>query len=531
MAEYRRTSAEMAGSRRLVIGEYQFDGGAGQLWRGDEEIKLAPRASALLAALAERSMQVVTKQELIDRLWDGKAVGDDALSSCVQELRRALGDDPRKPRVVETRHRRGYRLLLPVAPDATASSAAEKSPLLPPSDKASVAVLPFENLGGEQEQEYFADGVAEDILTALSRFPGLFVIARKSSFIYKGKTVGIRQIGRELGVRYVLEGSVRKAGERVRITGQLIQADTEAHIWADRYDGELSDVFALQDRITEAVVGAIAPSIRQAETERAQRKPPASLDAYDLYLRAWALYCTMTREANDEARELLERAIALDPNYASAMLLLSLVWDCRISQGWAAAAELAVVAAESRKYLQLAQQIDNHDPDVLTFQARAMAYVDGRHEEAIALIERALTLNPNSAATCTVAGWICVYAGQSERAIAHLQRSMRLNPLDPADFHTWAPLAHAFIQLGRDDEALEAARQATQRGPNYIAAWRALSAILALTGRLEEAHAAMATLLRLAPTMSLTSMTSVPTRTAAARARYFEGLRLAGMPE
>lgn len=531
MAEHRRTSAQLMTSRRLAFGEYRFDCGAGQLWRGDEEIRLAPRASALLAVLAERSMQVVTKEELIDRVWDGKAVGDDALTSCVQDLRRALGDDPRNPRFVETRHRRGYRLLLPVSPDAMESSAAEEPPPLPPSDKASIAVLPFENLSGEEAQEYFADGIAEDILTALSRFPSLFVIARKSSFIYKDKAVGIRRVGRELGVRYVLEGSVRKAGGRIRITGQLIQADTEAHIWADRYDGDLDDVFALQDRITEAVAGAIAPSIQQAEIERAQRTPPSSLDAYDLYLRAMALYRTMTREANDAARALLEQAIALDPDYATAMVLLSLVWDCRISQGWSTAAEVSAVAAESRKYARLAQQIDNHDPDVLAYQARALAYVDGRHEEAIALIERALALNPNSAGTCAKAGWIYVYAGQPETALAHLQRALRLNPSDPADFHTWAPLAHAFMQLGRDGEAIDAARQAAQRGPNYIAAWRVLAAILALTGRFDEAQAAMATVLRLAPPMSLTRMKSMPTWTEAARARYFEGLRLAGMPE
>jgi TolB-like protein/cytochrome c-type biogenesis protein CcmH/NrfG len=526
MAEHRRTSAEVKASRRVAFGEYRLDGDAGQLWRGDDEIKLTPRASALLAALAERSMQVVTKEELIDRLWKGKAVGDDALTSCVQELRRALGDDPRNPRFVETRHRRGYRLLVPVASAAMASPAAEKSP--PPSDKASIAVLPFRNLSGDAEQEYFADGIAEDILTALSRFPSLFVIARKSSFLYKGKTVDIEQVGRDLGVRYVLEGSVRKAGGRIRIAAQLIQADTGIHIWADRYDGELVDVFALQDRITEAVAGAIAPSIQRAEIARAQRRPPGNLDAYDLFLRALVLYDRMTREANDAARALLERAIELDPNYAAPLTLLNLFLDCRITQGWSTAAE---VAAESRRCVQLALQIDNHDPDVLASEARTAAYLDGRHQEAISLIQRSLAANPNSVMARTMAGWIYVYAGQPEPAIAHLQMAMRLNPRDQADFQAWIALSHAFLQLGRDGEALDAARQATQRAPNYIASWRVLAAILALTGRHDEAQTAMATVLRLAPTMSLTRMKSMPTWTEAARARYFEGLRLAGMPE
>jgi TolB-like protein len=528
MTEHRRTSAQLVTSHRLAFGEYRFDSGAGQLWRGDEEIRLAPRASALLAALAERSMQVVTKEELIDRVWDGKAVGDDALTSCVRELRRALGDDPRKPRLVETRHRRGYRLLLPAAPAATESSATEKSPSLSLSDKASIAVLPFQNLSGDAEQEYFADGMAEDILTALSRFPSLFVIARKSSFVYKDKAIDIKQIARDLGVRYVLEGSVRRAGSRVRITGQLIQADIGIHIWADRYEGDLDDIFALQDRVTEAVAGAIAPSIQRAEIERAQRRPPGSLAAYDLYLRALPLYNKMTREANDAGCDLLERAIGLDPNYAAAMALLSLLLDCRITQGWSAAAE---VGERSRKYLQLARQIDAHDPDVLALLARGAAYLDGRHEEAISLIQRTLILNPNSATAWTMAGWIYVYAGQPETAAAHLQRAMRLNPRDPTDFQTLVPLSHAFLQLRRDGEALDAARQATQRAPNYMASWRVLASILALTGRLDEAQAAMATVLRLAPTMSLARMKSMPTWTEAARARYFEGLRLAGMPE
>lgn len=247
-----------------------------------------------------------------------------------------------------------------------------------------------------------------------------------------------------------------------------------------------------------------------------------------MYLRAVALYYTITREANEAASALLERAIALDPDYAAAMALLSLVLHTRITQGWSAAAE---IAADARKHIRLAQQIDGHNPDVLAFQARGIAYLDGRHEEAIALIQRALALNPNSVIALSMAGWVYVYAGQPQPAVTHLHRAMRLNPRDPADFQSWIPLSHAFMQLGRDGEALDTARQAVQRAPNYAASWRVLAAILALTGRLEEAQASMATLLRLAPTMSLTRMKSMPTWSEAARTRYFEGLRLAGMPE
>src|SRR5262245_34915057 len=392
MTEHRQTSGKSPAMHRLAFEDYQFEPGTGQLWRGEKEVRLRPRAAAILAVLTEHPAQLVTKQILNERVWDGRAVGDDALTSCVRELRRALGDDPREPRFVETRHRRGYRLLVGVGPAAAGALATAEAPLQALPDKASIAVLPFQNLSGDPEQAYFADGIAEDILTALSRFPSLFVIARTSSFLYKDKAVDVTRIGRELGVRYVLEGSVRKAGGRIRITGQLIRADTRAHLWAERYDGKLDDVLALQDRITESVAGAVAPSIQRTEIERAQRKPPANLDAYDLYLRATPLYLAMTREANEVACALLQRAIALDTGYAAALAKLGLLLDTRITQGWAAAAE---VASEARNYARMAHRIDKHNPDVLALQARSLAYLDGRHGEAITLIERALALNPN----------------------------------------------------------------------------------------------------------------------------------------
>jgi adenylate cyclase len=403
-----------------------------------------------------------------------------------------------------------------------------RQPLAIP-DKPSIAVLPFQNMSGDAEQEYFADGIAEDILTALARFPSLFVIARNSSFTYKGKAVDIKRIGQELGARYVLEGSVRKAGGRVRINGQLIQADNGTHIWADRYDGDLSDIFALQDRITEAVAAAIAPSIERAELERAQRKPPTSLDAHDLYLRALSHFYAFTKEGSDAARTLLERALALDPDHGAAALLLAEVLGWRVAQGWSSAAD---VGAEAQKYLLLAERIDKHNPDILALQARGgAAYLEGRHEDAIALIQRALALNPNSAKAWSLGGWVYVYAGQPETAVAHLQRAMRLNPRDPLDFDTWVGLSQAFMQLERDGEALDAARQAAQRGPTYLGSWRVLAASLALTGKLKEAHTAVATLRRLEPNISLKDLRSLRAWTETARARYFEGLRLAGLPE
>lgn len=253
-----RSTAPAVPEQPISFGAFRLMPRTGELWRGGTEVRLTPRAAAVLALLLERAQQVVTKQELLDRVWEGSSVGDEALTSCIQELRRALDDDARDPRYIETRHRRGYRLIVPVATTALA---------LP--DKPSVAVMPFQNMSGDVEQEYFVDGLVEDIITALSRISAFFVVARNSSFTYKGRAVDVRQIGRELGVRYVLEGSVRKSGGRLRTTGQLIDTTTGNHIWADRYEGALEDVFDLQDRITSSVVAVIEPKVRLAEIARA----------------------------------------------------------------------------------------------------------------------------------------------------------------------------------------------------------------------------------------------------------------------
>ena len=285
MGEFRESSgrsmAAAASDPAISFGAFRLMRRTGELWRGGTEVRLTPRAAAVLALLLERAQQVVTKQELLDRVWEGSSVGDEALTSCIRELRRALDDDAREPRYIETRHRRGYRLIVPVT---TATPAALALP-----DKPSVAVMPFQNMSGDPEQEYFVDGLVEDIITALSRISAFFVMARNSSFSYKGRAVDVRQVGQDLGVRYVLEGSVRKAGGRLRITGQLVDATTGNHIWADRYEGALEDVFDLQDRITSSVVAVIEPKVQQAEIKRAQAKSTANLTAYDLYLRAFAV--------------------------------------------------------------------------------------------------------------------------------------------------------------------------------------------------------------------------------------------------
>ena len=283
-----------------VFGDVCFNTHSGELSRDGRVAKLTPKAAAVLMALLEQAPGLVTKEQLLNRVWGGRAVGDEALTSCVLELRRALDDDARNPRYIETRHRRGYRLLATL-PTAPASGAA------PVPYKPSLAVLPFDSLSSDPDQEYFADGVVEDITTALSRVGSFFVVARNSSFIFKGKKVQAQKVGRQLGVRYIVEGSMQRAGRRLRMTAQLIEAETGHHLWADRYDGELSDVFDLQDWLVASVVGAISPSVREAEIKRALLKRPESLQAYDYVLRAYPRWRSLEDPEHEEAMGLFTR--------------------------------------------------------------------------------------------------------------------------------------------------------------------------------------------------------------------------------
>jgi TolB-like protein/Tfp pilus assembly protein PilF len=529
MAEYRRTSAEFLGSSRIAFGEYQFDRDAGQLWRGGEEIKLAPRASALLAALAERSTQVVTKKELIDRLWDGRAVGDDALTSCVLELRRALGDDPRNPRFVETRHRLGYRLLLPVAPAAMASPAAGKLLPVPLSDKASIAVLPFENLSADPEQEYFADGIVEEIITGLSRSKQLLVIARNSSFAYKGKSPDIRQVGRELGVRYVLEGSVRKSGNRVRITGQLIEAESRMHIWADRFDGSLEDIFDLQDRVAGGVIGGISTPVFQEEVARAKRKV-GNLQAYDYWLRSWAALRLLTAEGSTDALALAREAIALDPDFALGHAAVAFNLHHRWVFGWGV--DRAAECEEAGRAARRALELDSSDPRVLVWCGQTLVMTLGRLQEGAALLDEAVRIDPNLAWGLTYRASARIALGDLEKAIADLERAMRLSPLDPQRFYMLTLLARAHTLGGRYDTAVPLAAASLRLRSNFPASLLDSTVAHALAGDLVSARQSLAAFQKIFPDARIANYRRVATNLSAAGIEtYVEGLRLAGLPE
>jgi adenylate cyclase len=397
-------------------------------------------------------------------------------------------------------------------------------------DKPSIAVLPFQNMSGDQEQDYFADGMVEDITTALSRIKWLFVIARNSSFAYKGKAVDIKQVGRELGVRYVLEGSVRKAGGRVRITGQLIDAESGIHLWADRFDGDLNDVFELQDKITESVIGAVSPKLQQSEFERSSRKPPANLTAYDYYLRGYSKLHFSKREVFVEAQPLFRKAIELEPDYAVAYATAAFWHVALISFGWSEdrAREVKDAITFARKALEL----NKDDALVLTQAGYTLAYIANELEESADLLKRATTEDPNYALAWNFRGLVNVFLGNYEDAIVYLRRALRLSPFDPWVFTTHNGLAYASLFSGRHDEATAWAETSVRVNPDYLGSRRISMACYSISGRIDAAKAAWEVARRMDPTQRISDIRQrYPIRRDEDVARLAQAFRLAGMPE
>jgi TolB-like protein/class 3 adenylate cyclase/Tfp pilus assembly protein PilF len=406
------------------------------------------------------------------------------------------------------------------------------TPALALPDKPSIAILPFTNMSGDPEQDYFADGMVEDIITALSHFKALFVIARNSSFTYKGRAVDVKQVGRELGVRYVLEGSVRKAANRVRITGQLVDTATGAHLWAGRFDGGLGDIFDLQDQVTESIVGAIAPAVERAEIERARRKPTERLDAYDHYLRGLAKsYQDASQQACSEALHLFNCAIKLDPDFATAYARAAFCYANAKAFGWISLTPEEV--AEVSRLAQRAVELGRDDAIALADSGWALAYVVRDLDRGAALIDRALALNSNVAEAWDCGGWVKNWLGEYELAIKRFTRAIRLSPLDPWVAPMRAGTAHAHFFLSRYDEAASWAAMALQDNPNSQPLLRIGAASNAMAGRLDQAQKAVVRLRQLNPTLRVSNLKNVlgPYRHAEDISRYEEGLRQAGLPE
>jgi TolB-like protein len=506
----------------LNFGRYRLEPRVG-LMCGDRAVHLTPKALALLSFMAGRPGEVIAKEELFGAVWPEVAVGDAALVTCIQELRKALGDDARHPRYVETLHRRGYRFIGKTAPAGREAGAA---PALPLPDRPSIAVLPFDNMSDDTDQEHFADGMSEDLITGLARIHWLFVIARNSSFVYKHRAVDVKQVARELGVRYVLEGSVRRAGTRLRISAQLIDAVTGGHHWAERYDRELGDIFAVQDDITASVAAAIEPRVLAAEGIRALARSAKDLGAWELVARAQTHFWRMTKADYGTAIEALDRAAEAYPDYAPARSLLGFCLVFAAHMGWSDRDRDLV---RGREHAARAVALDDRDP----WGHIALGYcalMERRTEECIAALRRALAFNPNSASAHAHLSHGLAFAGRDREAIAHAQDAMRLSPLDPMTVLFLGSIAVAHYTAGRYAEAVEYTTQATRLRPGFQGAHRLRCASLAQAGQIDEARAYLATVRREQPQLSLDWIrTYVPYQTPELIERFLDGMRKAGL--
>ena len=510
-----------------------------ELTRGGESVAVEPQVFDLLVHLIENRDHVVTKDDLIETVWDGRIVSESTLTSRINAARRAVGDSGKDQIMIRTLARKGFRFVGDVQPKAANGHEARRDapqtldiadellqPQFPALDRTAIAVLPFANLSGEPEQEYFSEGISEDIITALSKLRWFYVIARNSSFIYKQKSVHHQQIGEELGVGYVVEGSVRKTGDHVRIAAQLVDVATGSHLWAERYDRDLADVFAVQDEITQAVVAAIEPQLYAAEDFRARRKTPDNMDAWDLVMRALSHYWRVTRQDNLVAQALLEKAISVDPGYGQALSLLAACHTFSAHMGWedmskavpvAERAALAAIRADSE--------------DAWAHYALASVYLfHRRFDDCIAEFELALRLNPSFSPARGIYGVALSYRGRWEEGDRAAREALKFSPRDP--FAAIYCGVAAYCQyIGRNyAEAIRLSREALRQRTDFVGAHRVLTAALGMEGGAEAAKSALEGVLRSQPNITLAWLASeLPFEHEADKAHYVEGFRRAGL--
>jgi TolB-like protein/cytochrome c-type biogenesis protein CcmH/NrfG len=522
---------------QFLFDNHALDTDRRELRRGSERIAVEPQVFDLLVYLVQNCDRVVSKDDLIASVWRGRIVSDSTLTSRINAVRKAVGDSGEDQKLIRTVARKGLRFIGAVHAKSNGREPAhaigppgevrERScPALPLPDRPAVAVLPFVNMSGEAEQEYFSDGISEDIITALSKLRWFFVIARNSSFIYKGKAVHMKQVAEELGVRYVLEGSVRKGGDRVRITAQLNDVATGSHLWAERYDRELADVFAVQDEITEAIVAAIEPQLYAAENFRAQRKPPNSLDAWDLVMRALSHYWRVTRQDNMVAQALLEKATAIDPNYGQALGVLATSHIFSAHMGWA---DLSMVGPIAERAALAAILIDSEDP--WAHLALGCVYLHKRRfDDSLAEFELALRLNPSFSLAQGYHGLALSYCGRWEEGDVAARRALRLSPRDPFAAIYCGIAAYAQFVGGNYDEAIRLAREAIRQRGDFVGAHRVLTAAAGMAGQGDIAKVALQELCRAQPNICLAWIArEMPMKRQADLDHYLEGFRRAGL--
>ena len=511
-----------------------------ELTRSGEAIAIEPQVFDLLMYLVENRDRVVTKDDLIENIWEGRIVSDSTLTSRINSARKAVGDTGKDQTVIRTIARKGFRFVSDVSVSYTGASPLQPQTLqldiartaeagsisLPPLDRPAIAVLPFTNISGQPEQEYFSEGISEDIITALSKLRWFYVIARNSSFVYKGKAVHLKQIGKELGVGYVVEGSVRQDGDHIRITAQLNDVVTGSHLWAERYDRNLADVFAVQDEITQAVVAAIEPQLYAAEDFRARRKTPDNMDAWDLVMRALQHYWRVTRQDNLVAQALLEKAVAVDPGYGRAHSLLAACHTFAAHMGWE---EMPKAVPVAERAALAAIRADSED--AWAHYALASVYLfNKRFDDSIAEFELALQLNPNFLPARGVYGVALSYRGRWEDGDRAAREALRFSPRDPFAAVYYGVAAYCQY-LGRNyEEAIRLSRDALRQRSDFVGAHRVLTAAAAMAGQADVAKAALQDVRVAQPNISLAWIESqIPFERDADRKHYLKGFRLAGL--
>jgi TolB-like protein len=517
---------------QFLFTDHVLDTDRQELSRAGTGVPVEPQVFDLLLYLVENRERVVSKDDLFDNIWEGRIVSESTLTSRINAVRKAVGDSGRDQRLVRTVARKGFRFVGDVCESKPETKPQENLIHLPNKDnllsldRPAIAVLPFTNMSEEPEQEYFSDGISEDIITALSKLRWFYVIARNSSFVYKSKSVHLKQIGADLGVGYVVEGSVRKGRDRVRITVQLNDVMTGSHIWAERYDRNLADVFAVQDEITQAIVAAIQPQLYAAENFRARRKPPDSMDAWDLVMRALSHYWRVTRQDNVVAQALLEKAINIDPNYGQALGVLAASHTFSAHMGWETMANAVPIAERAAL-----AAIRADSEDAWAHYALASVYLfNRRFEDSLAEFELALGLNPNFSPAMGYYGVALAYCGRWEEGDRAARHALRLSPRDPfAAIYCGVAAYSQFV--GRNyEEAIQLSREALRHRADFVGAHRVLTAAAAAAGLDDLASAALRELRRVQPNISLEWIaTEMPFKHEEGRLCYLDGLRRAGL--
>jgi TolB-like protein len=507
---------------RFRFADRELDVARRALSRGGEPVALEPQVFDLLVYLIDNRHRVVTKDDLIASVWGGRIVSDSTLTSRINAARRAVGDNGAEQRLIRTVSRKGVRFV----GDVTDAERPEPPPP-GPRDRPSIAVLPFDNLSADRTQEYFADGIVEEIVTGLSRIEWLFVISRNSTFIYKGRAIDPKTVGHELGVRYMLQGSVRRSGNQVRLTGQLIETETGANVWADRYEGTLGEIFALQDELTMNVIGAVEPTLRKAEIERARRKRPDNLDAYDLLLKALPLVSTAMPAGADKALLLLHEAIVLEPDYAIVQGFIAWCHERRYLRGGLHSG----TRDAARRHAHLAIRAGADDAMALAMGGFVVGVVERDYETALEALDRSLALSPSSALAFGFSAIVRAWMGDDATAIEHAKIGIRLSPFDPLIYLPYVGLAYANFCAGHFLEAASAAKHATAANPRFSVPYFLLIASLVRLGRADEASAMAKVLLELQPGFTIGSLVSGNITTAERMGMLTGALCDAGLPQ